>query len=102
MTVEMSFLISVVSVSASIIFAYANYKKSANTDIKKEAAETATINVKLDSISKGVDDIKLEQKSTNRDVKDLCERMIAVEQSTKSAHKRIDDIIEKKEEYQKY
>jgi len=92
MTIEVALLISVISVTFGIYSGISNLKRNNTSDIKKDAVETATINVKLDTISKGVDDIKLEQKSTSKDIKDLNERMIMVEQSTKSAHHRIDEI----------
>lgn len=95
MTIELALLISVISVTFGIYQGMSNLKRNSASDIKKEAVETATINVKLDTISKGVDDIKLEQKSTSKDIKDLNERMIMVEQSTKSAHHRIDGITGK-------
>lgn len=95
MTIEVALLISVVSVMFGIYSGISNLKRNNTADIKKDAVETATINVKLDTISKGVDDIKLEQKNTNKDIKELNERMLIVEQSTKSAHHRIDGIQER-------
>ncbi len=92
MSVELTMLISVVSVAFAIYAGTSNLKRSSATDIKKDAAETATINVKLDTINRGVEDIKLEQKSISKDIKELSDRVLVVEQSTKSAHHRIDEI----------
>ena len=95
MDIELTMLISLISVSFALYSGIANLKRNNVVDIKKDAAETATINVKLDTINKGVEDIKLEQKSTNKDIKDLNERIVVVEQSTKSAHNRIDELTER-------
>lgn len=92
MSVELTMLISVVSVAFAIYAGTSNLKRNNTTDIKKDAAETATINVKLDTINRGVEDIKLEQKSISKDIKELSDRVLVVEQSTKSAHHRIDEI----------
>lgn len=95
MNIELTILISIISVSFAIFSGIINLKRNNVTDIKKDAVETATVNVKLDAINRGVEDIKLEQKSTNKDIKDLNERMIVVEQSAKSAHHRIDGLQER-------
>lgn len=92
MSIELTILISVVSVAFAIYTGTSNLKRNNATDIKKDAVETATINVKLDTISRGVDDIKLEQKTISKDIKELSDRVLVVEQSAKSAHHRIDEI----------
>ena len=92
MTIEVALLISVISVSFAIYTGLSNKKRNDMSDIRKDATETATINVKLDTINRGVDDIKLEQKTISKDIKDLSDRVLVVEQSTKQAHHRIDEI----------
>jgi hypothetical protein len=51
--------------------------------------------MQLNYISRGVDDIKLDIKDQNRKISSLVERVAKVEESTKSAHHRIDDIEDK-------
>ena len=96
MSIEVTILISVVSVAFAIYAGVNNMKRNSTVDIKKDAVEMATINVKLDTIGRGVDDIKLEQKTISKDVKNLSDRVFKVEESTKSAHHRIDEIIERR------
>ena len=57
--------------------------------ITREEAETKT---KLEYISKGVDDIRIDIRTQQRDIHELKERVIKNEASVKSAHKRIDDM----------
>ncbi|MDU3535750.1 MAG: hypothetical protein E7F55_11905, partial [Clostridium perfringens] len=59
-----------------------------------EATKQTLVETKLDYISKGIDDIRLDIKVQDRKIQDVIERVIRVEESTKSAHKRIDSIEE--------
>lgn len=95
MSIEITLLIAIASLSASIYFGLKNSKRGDRSDIEAKAAETATINVKLDNIGNDVKDIKYDISAVKTDVQNLAERMVIVEQSTKSAHHRIDDIEEK-------
>ncbi|WP_150112247.1 hypothetical protein [Clostridium hydrogeniformans] len=52
----------------------------------------AYLSTRLDYISKGVDDIRLDIKAQDRQIADMNSRLIRVEESSKSAHKRIDTI----------
>ena len=99
MTIGISTLISIIalfvtliSVAFAVYFGLKNTKRSDTSDIERKAAETATINVKLDQIGGDVRDIKYDMTAVKRDVQSLTERMITVEQSTKSAHHRIDGL----------
>ena len=47
---------------------------------------------KLDEISSDTKDIKSDLRNVKSDISSINERLIIVEQSTKSAHKRIDSI----------
>ena len=96
MNIEVPILISIVSVAFAVYTGTCNTKRNATSDIKKDAIQMATINVKLDTIGRGVDDIKIEQKTINKDIKELDDRVLKVEESTKSAHHRIDEIIERR------
>lgn len=99
MAVEVTILISVFSLVISIYVGLKNTKRGDRTDIEAKAIESATINVKLDAIGNDVKDIKYDISAVKTDVKNLTERMVVVEQSTKSAHKRIDESLnERKEE----
>ncbi|MFR1888131.1 hypothetical protein [Blautia sp.] len=95
MSIEITLLIAIASLSASIYFDLKNSKRGDRSDIEAKAAETATINVKLDNIGNDVKDIKYDISAVKTDVQNLAERMVIVEQSTKSAHHRIDGIEEK-------
>jgi peptidoglycan hydrolase CwlO-like protein len=48
-------------------------------------------------IRQSIDEIKLENKAIQRDIGDLKAKVVEIDQSTKSAHKRLDDLIRKEE-----
>ena len=58
-------------------------------DSKNQGASEASITSKVDYIARGVDDIKLDFKDQARKIESQNERLIRVEESTKSAHKRL-------------
>lgn len=93
--IELTVLLSVVSVCASVAFAFISWKRAGDKSVREDARQTAEISVKLDNIGKSVEEIRIEQKGITQTVKDLSERVIIVEQSTKSAHKRLDAIENK-------
>ncbi|KMT23025.1 hypothetical protein [Clostridium cylindrosporum] len=78
------------------VIGYLGYRRNYDNDLKKDTANTASrqsiIDIKLDYISKGVDDIRLDIKAQDKRIDELNNRMIKVEESTKSAHKRLDGI----------
>lgn len=61
-------------------------------DTRQDAAGTARLETKLDNISAGVEDIRVEIRTMRDRVGALSERVSAVENSCKSAHHRLDMI----------
>lgn len=92
MTIELTVMISVVSVAFAIYFGLKSSRRTDVKDIEEKAARDAKINIKLDDISSDVKDIKYDISATNKKVEELDKRVVVVEQSTKSAHHRIDRI----------
>lgn len=98
MTIEVALVISVISVSAAVLFGVSNYKRNKTKDDKEDASQQATIITKLNGIEKGVDDIKDELKNLKSEVKEDHDRIIRLEESTKQAHKRLDNLGPRKED----
>ena len=95
MTIELALLISILSVAGTLFYASRNSKRADTADIARAAAESATINTKLDQIGIDVRDIKRDMATVKKDVQELTERVIIVEQSAKSAHHRLDSAEER-------
>lgn len=94
MTVELSLLLSGISIAFAIFFGISSKSRNDRKDIEQETenrAETHTLLMtKLESIAEDVKDIKRDYRETNAEVQNLRERVVAVEQSLKSYHKRLD------------
>ena len=65
---------------------------STRKDTRSDAAGTARMETKLDGIASGVEDIRVEMRTTRERVNGLSERLSAVESSCKSAHHRLDQL----------
>lgn len=90
---ELNIIVGMCGVLIGLAFNYKNYRTTQDNGVKTDAQEGAELKTKLDYISKGVDDIRLDIKSTNREVDELKTRVTRVEESVKSSHHRIDEII---------
>lgn len=97
MTIEVTILISVVSVAFAIYFGLKSNRRNDIKDIQEKAERDTRINIKLDDISGDVKDVKYDISSVKKKIEDVDKRLIVVEQSTKSAHHRIDRIEGKEE-----
>lgn len=84
--------ISIAGLLISIWVAATNNRRSDKHDDKQEASELTTLIVKLENISGGINEIKSDMRNMRGDIQDLRDRLIIVEQSTKSAHHRIDTV----------
>ena len=98
MTIEVTILISVVSVASAIYFGLKSNRRNDIKDIQEKAERDTRINIKLDDISGDVKDVKYDISSVKKKVDDIDRRLIIVEQSTKSAHHRIDRIEGKEDQ----
>ncbi|PEJ40052.1 hypothetical protein MNO09_17410 [Bacillus sp. N5-665] len=88
MTIEIGLLIA----AASLLIGYFSYALNRSKEIKTEGRQGAETNAKLEYISKGVDDIRIDLKANERQMIVLGERITRVEESTKGAHKRLDNV----------
>ena len=94
MTIELSLLLSGISVAFAIFLGISNKKRNDKKDAEQETEERATANTlmmtKLENIADDVKDIKRDYKETRAEVQNLHDRVLIVEQSLKSYHKRLD------------
>ena len=90
MTPEISALITVISVSFAVFSGIVAIRRNNRTDDRASAAEMTTVIVKLENIADDVKEIKENIKGLDEKIQLLDRRVTVVEQSTKSAHHRID------------
>lgn len=90
-------LITSVGTICAIVFGYIGYAKGVKKESHHEGEIDGTQKADIEYIKRRTDDILLEQRETNKSVNALAERVTRVEESVKSAHKRLDQIEEKDE-----
>ncbi|OPA28910.1 hypothetical protein BHL47_16425 [Bacillus cereus] len=88
MTIEIGVLIAI----ASALIGYFSYSLNRSKEIKSDGQQGAEMKAKLEYISKGVDDIRIDQKASERQMVSFGERITRVEESAKQAHKRLDNL----------
>jgi hypothetical protein len=81
-------------------FGLKNNRRADDKEIADRVARDTKINIKLDDISGDVKEIRYDITETKKQVAEMDKRLVIVEQATKSAHHRLDDITnsKKKEE----
>lgn len=97
MSIEISLLISVVSIAFALYQGIKNMKRNDSKDVEEDATQMATVITELKNIMDGISDIKKEITDIKNDVKEDRDRITRVEESAKQAHKRIDEIIQRLE-----
>ncbi len=83
-------ILGAVGVVASIILGSIAYRRAHKQDIASDASVEATLKVDITFIKEGIGDIKTEQHEMANNLSRLSERVTRVEESVKSAHKRLD------------
>ena len=90
MTIEVALLISGMSLAFGLFQGVSNLKRNQTNDAKNDASQLTTVIVKLENIGTGITRIESEVMSLKSDFKEDHERLVKVEESAKSAHKRMD------------
>lgn len=94
MTIEISILLTGISVAFAIYFGISSKQRNDKKDTEQSAEEKATTNTllmtKLENIADDVKEIKRDYKETRQEVQEIRDRVIITEQSLKSYHKRLD------------
>lgn len=87
MTIEISMLLSGVSVAFAIFFGICSKQRNEKKDTQEDAEQRATtdtmVMVKLENIADDLKDIKRESRENREEMKTLRERVVIVEQSLK-------------------
>lgn len=84
--------IALICTVVGAVISYFSFQRNKDNDIRANTKEGAETKAKLDYIATAVDEIRLDNKARDREISEFNSRLIRVEESTKSAHKRIDVI----------
>ena len=93
--IEITLLISIISVSFSVFFGLKNSRKTDEKDIAERIARDTRTDMKLDEISKDVKEVKETVRNIQNDVKDHEGRISKLEASCNRLHERIDNFPHK-------
>lgn len=85
-------IISAVVGIIGVVFGLVTLFRNKRQDDNSEGRESGTVLSDLGYIKAGVDEIKAEQKDQRKTNIELITRLTAVEESTKQAHKLIDEL----------
>ena len=91
---SVSLIVTAGSVSA-VVFGYIGYSRGVKKDSYSDGAVRGTLETDIEYIKRRTDDVLLEQKDTNKSINALAERVARVEESTKSAHQRLNQFEDK-------
>lgn len=92
MNIDISLLVAIVSTFSAVFFGAQALKRNRTTDDKADATQLATVIVKLDAVGTTVNEIKADMRTHKSEQQYLRDKIIAIESSVKSAHKRIDGL----------
>ena len=92
MSIDISLLVAIISTRSAVFFGAQALKRNRTTDDKADATQLATVIVKLDAVGTTVNEIKADMRTHKTEQQYLRDKIIAIESSVKSAHKRIDGL----------
>lgn len=93
MVIEVALVIASLGFCVSLYFNMTNSRRSNREADQREATILASVTASLDHINNNVCEIKQDVKELRVEIKDVRERLKSVEISTKSAHRRIDELV---------
>jgi hypothetical protein len=94
MLLETNILISCVSAVCGIVFGYIAMQARIRGETKQSGVETGQLKTDIEYIKRSSDTTLLELRCLNRTVNNHSDRLARVEESTKQAHLRINEIRE--------
>ena len=94
--VLLSTIIGIVGTVSGIVIGWTSKAKAAKRDLvedtRAETKKDTSLYVDVEYIKRGIDDIRVDQRSQTQKIEGICERVTRVEEVAKSAHRRIDTI----------
>ena len=88
-------VVSLCIAACALLFSALSYRRNNNNDAADVVTQRATITADIRYIRSSIDEIKLENRAIRTDLDEVNKKLVEVEQSTKSAHKRLDDLMKK-------
>ena len=94
MTIDPSVLIGISCTIFGLVLGILGWRRTSNKDIRTAAEDNGELRSDIKYIKGGIEDIKVDMRVRDKEIGALTERVTRVEESSKQAHKRIDEIKE--------
>lgn len=91
---QKSLLIAAISVLVTFVFSYLAFWRSSKKDHEGSGESRGVMMSEIGYIKAGIDDLKKDNSEIRRKIDDHETRLARVEESSKQAHKRIDELKE--------
>ena len=88
LSIELGVLVAI----CGLVISYLAYQFNRTKEVKSDSRQDAEVKAALGYISKGVDDIRIDLKANEKQLAQVTERVTRVEESSKQAHKRLDNM----------
>lgn len=92
---DFAVIVGLICTSGGFLIAWLTFSSTRKKDDKAEGASIATITSDMGYVRSSIEGIDKKLEKQDERHSQLIERMCGVEASVKSAHKRIDEVIEK-------
>lgn len=76
----------------ALLFTVLTFSRNTKKETESAAAGRATMTADISYIRTSIDEIKVDNRVIQKDVSDMKAKLVEVEASAKSAHKRLDDL----------
>ena len=96
MTIELATIISIVSLGLAFVMGISTLRRNNRLDDRHESTQFARLEVQLEHIARNVNVIVQDMNDIKDEIKEHRDRILRTEESTKQAHKRIDEIAGRK------
>ena len=83
-------LVSIVGGVCGVLFGMRSSRRADDQKTREDALSLARIEGKLDSVSRGIEDMRVEVRTHGGQIAELSTRVTRCEESVKSAHPRLD------------
>ena len=90
-TATIAIIISAFGLILSLVFNLLSVNRNNKHETEEKATSIAVLNSDMGYVKSGIDDIKMKQGDTDNIMRELTKKVTQVEDSTKSAHHRLDN-----------
>ena len=94
MTIDPSVLIGIACTILGAVLGILGWRRNSNKDLRTAAEDNGELRSDIKYIKGGIEDIKVDMRVRDKEIGVLTERVTRVEESTKQAHLRINEIKE--------